>query len=93
MADEKTPPRDALASMAAQLMVLYDDAMANGRSEAAEAYAMALNIVRNESGSIPIRFGGPPPILRTVPRKSFPEELEGRLSPMHRPNGRESGDS
>ena len=47
---------------------------------------MALNVVRNETNGVKIFFDGPPPTLRTVPRKSFPEDLEGRLAPMHRPN-------
>jgi hypothetical protein len=90
MDDETSPTSEMLGRIAAQLMVLYDDAMTRGRSDAAEAYAMALNVVRAESRDVQIRFGGPPPTLRTVPRKSFPEELEGRLSPMHRPrNGQE----
>jgi len=84
MADEHTTGA-LLGRMAAQFMVLYDDAMANGRTEAAEAYAVALNVVRHESGDVSIRFGGPPPTLRKVPRKAFPKDLEGRLAPMHRP--------
>lgn len=85
MADTQEPSREMLGSIAAQLMILYDDAMADDRREAAEAYAMALNIVRNETKGVKIFFDGPPPTLRTVPRKSFPEDLEGRLAPMHRP--------
>lgn len=85
MADETPSTREMLGSIAAQLMVLYDDALAKGRPEAAKAYAMALNIVRRESGSVQIRFDGPPPTLRSVPRMSFPEDLDGRLSPVHRP--------
>ena len=74
-----------LGSIAAQLMILYDDAMARGEEEAAEAYAMALNVVRNETDGVKIFFDGPPPTLRTVPRKTFPEDLESRLAPVHRP--------
>ncbi len=90
MSDENEPTREMLGSIAAQLMILYDDAMGEGRKEAAEAYAMALNVVRNETEGVKIFFDGPPPTLRTVPRKSFPEDLEGRLAPMHRP-GRQNG--
>lgn len=86
MADETEPTREMLGSIAAQLMILYDDAMADDRTEAADAYAMALNVVRNETGNVKIFFDGPPPTLRTVPRKSFPDDLEGRLAPMHRPS-------
>jgi hypothetical protein len=90
MADSNEPTREMLGSIAAQLMILYDDAAADGRSAAAEAYAMALNVVRNETEGVKIFFDGPPPTLRTVPRKSFPEDLEGRLAPMHRPGGTET---
>lgn len=86
MADEQQPTREMLGSIAAQLMILYDDAMTDDRREAADAYAMALNVVRNETDGVKIFFDGPPPTLRTVPRKSFPEDLEGRLAPMHRPS-------
>jgi hypothetical protein len=74
-----------LGRIAAQLMVLYDDAASNGRSDAAKAYALALNVVRTETDDVPIRFGGPPPTLRTIPRTSFPEDLVDRLAPTHRP--------
>lgn len=88
MTDEPdAPTREMLGSIAAQLMVLYDNAMADGQKEAAEAYAMALNVVRNETKGVKIFFDGPPPTLRTVPRKSFPEDLASRLAPMHRPRG------
>ncbi|WP_146110128.1 hypothetical protein [Salinibacter sp. 10B] len=86
MSSSQEPTREMLGSIAAQLMILYDNAMADGQTEAAEAYAMALNVVRNETNGVKIFFDGPPPTLRTVPRKSFPEDLEGRLAPMHRPN-------
>jgi hypothetical protein len=90
MADSNEPTRDMLGSIAAQLMILYDDAAANDRSAAADAYAMALNVVRNETEGVKIFFDGPPPTLRTVPRKSFPEDLESRLAPMHRPDRTET---
>ncbi len=86
MSNQREPTREMLGSIAAQLMILYDDAMADGRTEAADAYAMALNVVRNETDGVKIFFDGPPPTLRTVPRKAFPEDLEGRLAPMHRPS-------
>lgn len=86
MSDADDPTPEMLGRIAAQLMILYDDAVTDGRSEAAEAYAMALNVVRNETGDVEIVFGGPPPTLRTVPRKSFPDDLAGRLAPMHRPS-------
>lgn len=85
MSTENAPTSEMLGRMAAQLMVLYDDALTEGRTEAAQAYAMSLNVLRNESVSVPIRFGGPPPTLRTVPRLHFPDELKERLSPVHRP--------
>ena len=85
MSDETQPTREMLGSIAAQLMILYDDAMSDGRKEAADAYAMALNVVRNETDGVKIFFDGPPPTLRTVPRKEFPDDLEDRLAPMHRP--------
>jgi hypothetical protein len=71
MADQKQIGA-MLGRIAAQLMVLYDDAMANGRTAAAEAYAMALNVVRNESGDVPIRFGGPRPRSARSPARPFP---------------------
>jgi hypothetical protein len=86
MADSAESPSKMLGSIAAQLMILYDDAVTDDRSEAAEAYAMALNVVRNESEGVEIVFDGPPPTVRTVPRKSFPENLAERLAPMHRPS-------
>jgi hypothetical protein len=89
MADSNAPTREMLGSIAAQLMILYDDAVSDDRTEAAEAYAMALNVVRNETDGVAISFDGPPPTLRTVPRRSFPEDLAGRLSPAHRPDGAE----
>lgn len=90
MADSKDPTREMLGSIAAQLMILYDDAAADGRSAAAEAYAMALNVVRNETDGVEISFDGPPPTLRTVPRRSFPADLAERLSPVHRPDGEDA---
>jgi hypothetical protein len=74
-----------LVRIAAQLMILYDDAMTNDRKEAAQAYAMALNVVRNETDGVRITFDGPPPTLRGIPTKEFPERLEKRLAPPHRP--------
>jgi len=85
MANSDPPTREMLGSIAAQLMVLYDDAVAEDRPEAAEAYAMAVNVVRNETKGVKIFFDGPPPTLRTVPRQAFPEDLTDRLAPMHRP--------
>jgi len=82
--DNSTPRM--LGSIAAQLMILYDDAVTDDRPEAAEAYAMALNVVRNESEGVEIVFDGPPPTVRTVPRKTFPEDLAERLAPVHRPS-------
>lgn len=89
MADSKEPTRDMLGSIAAQLMILYDDAMSDDREEAAEAYAMALNVVRNETEGVKIFFDGPPPTVRTVPRTEFPKELTTRLAPKHRPDREE----
>lgn len=86
MADQTESSRKMLGSIAAQLMILYDDAMADDRQDAAEAYALALNVVRNETDGVNILFDGPPPTLRTVPRKSFPDDLEDRLAPIHRPS-------
>jgi hypothetical protein len=74
-----------LVRIAAQLMILYDDAMSNDRKEAAQAYAMALNVVRNETEGVKITFDGPPPTLRGIPTIDFPERLEERLAPHHRP--------
>lgn len=90
MADSKEPTRDMLGSIAAQLMILYDNAMSEDRTEAAEAYAMALNVVRNETEGVKIFFDGPPPTVRTVPRAEFPMELTNRLAPKHRPNSDDS---
>jgi len=86
MADADDPTPEMLGRIAAQLMILYDDAVTDGRSEAAEAYAMAINVVRDETEDVEIVFGGPPPTLRTVPRTSFPDDLAERLAPMHRPS-------
>jgi hypothetical protein len=86
MSDESaTPTREMMVRIAAQLMILYDDAMSNGRKEAAEAYAMALNVVRSETEGVTISFNGPPPTLRGIPTKEFPDELAQRLAPQHRP--------
>lgn len=74
-----------LTRIAAQLMVLYDDAMSDDRKEAAEAYAMALNVVRDETPGVKIAFDGPPPTLRGIPTKDFPEDLAERLAPQQRP--------
>lgn len=83
--DSNGPTRSMLVRIAAQLMILYDDAMTNDRKEAAEAYAMALNVVRNETDGVKITFDGPPPTLRGIPTIDFPERLEERLAPNHRP--------
>lgn len=74
-----------IVRIAAQLMVLYDDAMSDGRKDAAKAYAMALNVVRSETEGVTISFNGPPPTLRGIPTKTFPDELAERLAPPHRP--------
>lgn len=81
--DDSMP--EMLGRVAAQLMILYDDAMADDRNEAANAYAMALNVVREETTGVTISFDGPPPTLRRIPKKDFPKDLEGRLAPKHRP--------
>lgn len=86
MAGQTKFTRGMLASISAQLMILYDDAVGDDRPEAAEAYALALNVVRNETNGINIAFDGPPPTIRTAPRKSFPDDLEDCLAPMHRPS-------
>ena len=85
MAEEAQPTREMLSRVVAQLMVLYDGAMREDRPEAAEAYAMALNVVRNETTGVTISFDGPPPTLRTIPRTTFPDDLVDRLAPAHRP--------
>lgn len=74
-----------IGSIAAQLMILYDEAMKNKEPDAARAYALAINIVRNETEGVEIRFDGPPPTLRKIPRLGFPDGLVKRLSPKHRP--------
>ena len=90
MSDEPDgPSRQMLTRIAAQLMILYDDAMSDDRKEAAEAYAMALNVVRNETPGVKITFDGPPPTLRGIPTKDFPEDLAKRLAPHLRPAGDE----
>jgi hypothetical protein len=86
MATTKEPTRDMLASIAAQLMILYDEAMKRGDQDVAEAYARSLNIVRNETPGVRISFGGPPPTLRQIPRVAFPQTLFKRLAPKHRPD-------
>lgn len=86
MSDSSAPPsREMIVRIAAQLMILYDDAMSEGRKEAAEAYAMALNVVRSETDGVTISFNGPPPTLRGIPTKAFPDDLAERLAPPHRP--------
>lgn len=83
--DSNAPTREMMVRIAAQLMILYDDAMSDDRKEAAEAYAMALNVVRSETKGVPITFNGPPPTLRGIPTKELPDELAQRLAPQHRP--------
>lgn len=83
--DPDGPTRRMMTRIAAQLMVLYDDAMSDDRKEAAEAYAMALNVVRDETPGVKIIFDGPPPTLRGIPTKDFPEDLAERLAPQQRP--------
>lgn len=85
MTDSDQPTRDMITSIAAQLMILYDDAMSKKNKDAARAYATAINVVRNQTKGVKITFNGPPPTLRSIPRISFPKELESRLSPKHRP--------
>jgi hypothetical protein len=80
-----------LIRIAAQLMILYDDASSEGETEAAEAYAMALNVVRNETPGVKITFDGPPPTLRGIPTRGGPEERAGRRGPPQRP-GRGAAD-
>lgn len=83
--DTNAPTREMVVRIAAQLMILYDDAVSEDRKEAAEAYAMALNVVRSETEGVPISFNGPPPTLRGIPTREFPEDLAQRLAPPHRP--------
>ena len=85
MAESDDPTPTMLSRIAAQLMVLYDEAMNEKNREAAEAYARALNILRTETRDVRITFDGPPPILRKVPKIPFPDEHCHRLSPNHRP--------
>ena len=85
MGETKKPTPDMLSSIAAQLMILYDEAVKQGDQDVADAYARALNIVRNETPGVRISFDGPPPTLRRIPRVSFPSGLAKRLAPMHRP--------
>jgi len=86
MTDEPDgPTRRMLIRIAAQLMILYDDASSDGRKDASEAYAMALNVVRDETPGVKITFDGPPPTLRGIPTKDFPNELAERLAPQQRP--------
>lgn len=80
------PTRQMLVRIVAQLMVLYDDAISSDQGEAAKAYAMALNVVRDETEGVTISFDGPPPTLRGIPTVDFPEQLEDRLAPQHRPS-------
>jgi hypothetical protein len=83
--DSDGPTRPMLTRIAAQLMILYDDAMSNDRKEAAGAYARALNVVRNETPGVTISFDGPPPTLRGIPTKDFPEDLAKQLAPHLQP--------
>lgn len=85
MTDSGQSTEDMMTSIAAQLMILYDDAMNKREKDAAKAYAMAINVVRNQTKGVKISFNGPPPTLRSIPRISFPEDLKSRLSPKHRP--------
>jgi len=87
---ENGPTHQMVVRIAAQLMVLYDDAASDDRREAAQAYAMALNVLRNETKGVTISFDGPPPILRGIPTIDFPEDLKGRLPQTHRPTEEES---
>jgi hypothetical protein len=86
MSDADRPSPEMLSRIAAQLMVLYDEAMNEKNREAARAYARALNVLRTESREVRISFDGPPPILRKVPKLPFPAEHAHRLSPKHRPS-------
>jgi hypothetical protein len=85
MAESDDPTPTMLSRIAAQLMVLYDEAMNEKNREAAEAYARALNILRTETREVRITFDGPPPILRKVPKIPFPDKHRHRLSSKHRP--------
>ena len=86
MSDEPDgPTRRMLIRIAAQLMILYDDASSEGEKKAAEAYAMALNVVRNETPGVKITFDGPPPTLRGIPTMDLPDDLAERLAPQQRP--------
>jgi len=87
MPASEEPTCEMLSTVAAQLMILFDEAMKAGDRDVAEAYARALNIVRNETDGVRITFDGPPPTLRPVPRVGFPESLAKRLAPSHRPKG------
>jgi hypothetical protein len=87
MAESNAPTREMLSRIAAQLMILYDEAMNDKNKEAAQAYARSLNILRTETKGVTITFDGPPPILRKVPRLPFPDDYIHRLSPRHRPEG------
>lgn len=86
MASSKQPSSDMITSIAAQLMILYDHAMSEKNTEAAKAYALALNLLRRETKGIKISFDGPPPTLRRIPQVYFPEDLVDRLPPKHRPD-------
>lgn len=86
MAESDRPTPAMLSRIAAQLMVLYDEAMNDKDRRAAEAYARALNILRTETQDVRITFDGPPPILRKVPRVPFPDDYRDRLSPSHQPS-------
>lgn len=86
MSDSKAPTREMVVRIAAQLMVLYDDAKQNKNAKAARAFAQALTVLRNETKGVKIRFDGPPPTLRRIPPTPFPEELCKRLAPSFRPS-------
>ncbi len=75
-----------IARVAAQLLVLYDEAIEADYPEAAKAFALAFNLVRNETRGVKVSFGGPPPVLRQVPRMDFPDALAERLPPHLRPS-------
>jgi len=85
MASSKKKTSDMITSVAAQIMILYDHAMTEKNTEAAHAYALALNLLRRETRGIKISFDGPPPTLRRIPEAYFPEDLAERLPPKHRP--------
>jgi hypothetical protein len=83
--DAAPPVPEMLARIAAQLLVLYDEALNADREEEARAYAQAFNVLRDETRGVRITFGGPPPVLRKVPRLPPPPSLVRRLPPHLRP--------